>query len=94
MCMNALSAYSTLFQKRVLDLTIDSCELPRGRWELNSQPLEEPVLFTTETSVWGWSSPRDCFLKHACSQGLGSPNPISEGRQETSQGEAEGALGD
>jgi hypothetical protein len=27
----------------------DSCELPRGGWELNSRPLEEqPVLLTTE----------------------------------------------
>jgi hypothetical protein len=28
---------------------IDSCELPRGCWELNSGPLEgQPVLLTTE----------------------------------------------
>jgi hypothetical protein len=33
--------------------TIDSCELPRGCWKLNSGPLEEqPVVFlTTEPSL-------------------------------------------
>lgn len=38
-------------QKRTQDLILDGCELPYGRWELNSGPLEEPrpVLLTSES---------------------------------------------
>ena len=39
-------------QKRAPDLIVNGYEPPRGCWELNSGPLEEPsVLLTTEPSL-------------------------------------------
>lgn len=42
MCLNALSACTPLFQKRVSDPTVDGCEPPPcGCWILNLGVLEE-----------------------------------------------------
>jgi hypothetical protein len=35
---------------RVSDLRVNSCELPRGYWELNPDPLEEHLAFLTAIS--------------------------------------------
>jgi hypothetical protein len=45
-------SYLQTHQKRASDLITDSCEPPRGCWELNSGPSEEQsVLLTTEPSL-------------------------------------------
>ena len=49
-------SYVRLVKKRALDSITDGCEPPRGRWDLNSGPLEEqPVLLTDEPSLQPWS---------------------------------------
>ena len=49
--MSALFAFIPACQKRASDHIIDSCELPCGCWELNSESLEEqPLLLTRDIS--------------------------------------------
>jgi hypothetical protein len=48
---SVLYAYMPAHQKRAPDLMTDGCESSCGCWDLNSGPLEEQSVLTTEPSL-------------------------------------------